>query len=115
MNERRDETRRRVCLGGQIETAAFLPAIPCMVRNVSLAGAQLRVCPAAILPERLMLYVPVRGERRIARLAWREGDKVGLRFDGEAEEPASRQVGPKPSEAARHDALAPAPTKGTLH
>ncbi|MCJ2015759.1 PilZ domain-containing protein [Methylobacterium sp. J-076] len=84
MNERRDDARRRVCLGGLIETAAYLPEIPCQVRNVSLAGARLRVAPEAILPERIVLRVPMRNETRLGRVVWRSGDAVGLSFAPDA-------------------------------
>jgi hypothetical protein len=84
MQERRDDARRRVYLGGSIETAAFLPEIPCTVRNVSLTGARITVAPGAILPQRLVLRVPMRDEQRIARLVWRDGDAAGLVFEDRA-------------------------------
>jgi hypothetical protein len=112
MIERREDTRRRVCLGGMIETATFLPETPCMVRNVSLAGAQVRVCFTAILPERMVLHVPVRGERRVARVAWREGEWVGLRFEAAGDAPPP----PEPRrEAATDQPFVPTPPKGRLH
>ncbi len=109
MIERREDTRRRVCLGGMIETAAFLPETPCTLRNVSLAGAQVRVCPTAILPERFVLHVPIRGERRLARLAWRDGEWVGLRFESEGDAPPSAEA------RAPGQPLMPTPPKGRLH
>ncbi|GJD33740.1 PilZ domain-containing protein [Methylobacterium aerolatum] len=90
MDERRQDARRRVCLGGLIEAAAFLPEIPCTLRNVSLTGAQVRVAPGAILPERIVLSVPSRGEQRLAELVWREGELAGFRFQEAREKPADR-------------------------
>ena len=51
-----------------------------MVRNVSLTGAQVRLSSGALLPERIVLTVPSRGEQRLAELVWREGDLAGFRF-----------------------------------
>jgi hypothetical protein len=85
MQERRDDARRRVYLGGSIETAAFLPEITCTVRNVSLTGARINVSRGTILPQRLVLRVPMRDEQRIARLVWRDGEAAGLVFEDRAE------------------------------
>lgn len=105
MTERRADTRRRVCLGGLIEAAAFMPAIPCLVRDVSLTGARVRIDAGTILPEILILSVPSRAEQRRARLIWRERDQAGFRFE-EGERP--------PQEASAGAAWPPAPS-GTLH
>jgi hypothetical protein len=112
MTERRDDARRRVCFGGQIEAAAFLPDTPCMVRDVSLTGARIRVSPDAILPERLVLHVPMRRECRLARVVWRDGDMVGLRF----EERTDRPEGAATSESRpQSPPFVPAPGRDTLH
>jgi hypothetical protein len=84
VQDRRDDARRRVYLGGLIETAAFLPEIACIVRDVSLTGARIRVGAGAILPQRLVLHVPMRGERRTVRVVWRDGEAAGLAFEDEA-------------------------------
>ncbi len=54
------------------------------MRDVSLTGARIRVASGAILPQRLVLRVPMRNEQRIARLVWRDGDMAGLAFEEEA-------------------------------
>ncbi len=113
MNERRQDSRRRVCFGGQVETAAFMVDTPCMVRDVSLSGARIRIAPGAILPERVVLHVPLRGECRVARLIWREGDMVGLRFEPAGDE--SRPEGGTADTAPRPQAFVPAPRKPILH
>ncbi len=100
MNERRQDARRRVCLGGLIEAAAFLPEIPCTIRNVSLTGAQVRLSSGAILPERIVLTVPMRGEQRLAELVWREGDLAGFRFHDARELPDAR---PQPAARSQSD------------
>lgn len=92
MLERREDARHRVLLGGFIETAAYLPEIPCTVRDVSLTGARIRIARGAILPERVMLRVPIRGECRLGRVVWRDGDAVGLHFETDVGTIATRQA-----------------------
>ena len=92
MLERRDESRRRVLLGGFIETAAFLPEIACTVRDVSLTGARLRLACTAILPDRVTLRVPIRGESRLGRIVWRDGDAVGVQFEADDGTLANRKA-----------------------
>lgn len=109
MKERRDVERRRVLLGGLIETAAFLPEIACTIRNVSLTGARIRIAEGSILPERVVLRVPIRGECRDARVVWRVGDAVGLHFEA-----ASTSL-PRKTVDVGHDDASFAPPKGSLH
>ena len=49
MIDRRRTARRRVCLGGRVRVAAFLPELDCTVRDVSLDGAGIRVAAETIL------------------------------------------------------------------
>ncbi|MEE7440058.1 pilus assembly protein PilZ [Methylobacterium oryzae] len=80
MVERRRTARRRVCLGGRLRVAAFLPEIDCTVRDVSLDGARVRLPAEAVLPDCVELFIPCRGEIRRAFVAWRAGESVGLGF-----------------------------------
>ncbi|SEO80477.1 PilZ domain-containing protein [Methylobacterium sp. UNC300MFChir4.1] len=80
MVERRRTARRRVCLGGRLRVAAFLPEIDCTVRDVSLDGARVRLPAEALLPDCVELFIPCRGETRRAFVAWRAGESVGLGF-----------------------------------
>ncbi|MGC5780459.1 PilZ domain-containing protein [Methylobacterium sp. NFXW15] len=112
MKERRDVERRRVLLGGLLETAAFLPEIACTIRNVSLTGARIRIAEGSILPERVILRVPIRGECREARIVWRDGDAVGLHFEAIEAVPTLSQrktVDGEPEKASL------TPPKGSLH
>ncbi|MDP4004010.1 PilZ domain-containing protein [Methylobacterium sp. NEAU K] len=79
--ERRHTARRRVCLGGHVRVAAFLPEIDCIVRDVSLGGAKIRVPSTATLPDCFDLFIPCRSETRRAWVAWRDGDVFGIGFD----------------------------------
>lgn len=81
MIERRVTARRRVCFGGLLRVATFLPEIACTLRDVSLDGACIRLAPGTTLPARFDLHVPCRGENRRARVVWRLGDVAGLGFE----------------------------------
>ncbi|SFL51121.1 PilZ domain-containing protein [Methylobacterium pseudosasicola] len=80
MIERRQTARRRVCLGGRVRIAAFLPEIDCVVRDVSLGGARIGVPVEATLPDCFDLFIPCRNETRRAFVAWRAGAMVGIGF-----------------------------------
>lgn len=80
MIERRQTARRRVCLGGRIRIAAFLPEIDCVVRDVSLGGARIGVPVEATLSDCFDLFIPCRNETRRAFVAWRTGATIGIGF-----------------------------------
>ena len=92
MIERRETARRRVCFGGLVRVASFLPEIACILRDVSLDGARIRVAPGTALPACFDLVVPCRGETRRARVVWRDGDTAGLGFEDAAADTVSRDV-----------------------
>lgn len=105
MVDRRRTARRRVCLGGRLRVAAFLPDLDCTVRDVSLDGARIRVPADAALPDCIELFIPCRGETRRAFIAWRAGESVGLGFaeTGAATQPAAiaRRLAASEAEVAR--------------
>lgn len=105
MIERRQTARRRVCLGGRVRTAAFLPDIDCIVRDVSLDGARIGVLPKVTLPDCFDLFIPCRNETCRAWVAWRAGTMIGLGFEATraASEPevVARRLADSESEVAR--------------
>ena len=66
----------------------FLPEIECILRDVSLDGARIRLDPGATLPAVIDLIVPCRAETRRARVLWRDGANAGLGFAAAAPAPA---------------------------
>lgn len=105
MIERRQTARRRVCLGGRVRVAAFLPEIDCIVRDVSLGGARIGVPPEVTLPDCFDLFIPCRNEIRRAWVAWRAGTVIGLGFEATraASEPeaVARRLADSEAEVAR--------------
>jgi hypothetical protein len=103
--DRRRTARRRVCLGGRVRVAAFLPELDCTVRDVSLDGARIRVDAETILPDCFDLFIPCRNETRRVFVAWRSGAAVGLGFDvtqaASAPEAVARRLAASETEVAR--------------
>ncbi len=80
MLERRREPRRAVRMTGRLEHANR-GSIPCIVHDVSIAGASLEVASAATVPDRVTLVVAAADMRLGCRVVWRNGTRVGLAFD----------------------------------
>lgn len=59
--------------------------IACTVRDLSRAGAKIRVAPEHDLPATFSLVIAAHDLRTVtARLCWRRGDFIGVAFEGEA-------------------------------
>ena len=55
--------------------------VDCVIRDISDAGAKLRVSHAAVPVGSLFdLDIPSRGERRRCQLVWRNRDMLGVKF-----------------------------------
>ncbi len=68
----------------------------CVLSNISRTGARIRVDNTADLPERLTLLLSSNGVMRRCRVAWSEGQNVGLEFVREPPPaPPPRPRGPK--------------------
>ena len=77
--ERRADFRARTLVVGKILIGETLT--DCIVRNLSVRGAQVRVPGAGDLPPSIQLLLP--GENLLfdATIVWRNGDKIGVRFN----------------------------------
>lgn len=67
--------RGRICYGLQ-----HAMSFDCMIRNLTEAGAMLRVPAVQAIPERFTLLHVNGGMAFEARLAWRRGDDAGAEF-----------------------------------
>ncbi|MET0294740.1 MAG: hypothetical protein ABW042_06940 [Phenylobacterium sp.] len=77
----RSGARRRTLLRGRIcwgPKGAL--SVDCSIRNISEAGAQLRVAAVQALPQTFTLIHVLDGVAYEATLAWRRGDLAGARF-----------------------------------
>lgn len=79
--DRRGETRRRVLKGARLGFNEGYGAMECVVRNQSERGARLVLGDTMGVPSRFELAVAGESEPRSARVCWRTGEAVGIRFD----------------------------------
>jgi PilZ domain len=80
MSERRSTNRVRTYVGGRIAFGEDLPAVSCLVRDVSATGAKLVVCGANTLPKNFQLVIPRMSMSINVKLVWSKGDLCGVRF-----------------------------------
>jgi diguanylate cyclase (GGDEF)-like protein len=78
--ERRRERRQRVLKRGQIVVHELHSTIDCMIRDVSSAGARLRVDCYFAAPSRFELRFVETGQIRPVRLRWQRGNELGVEF-----------------------------------
>lgn len=81
------ERRQRVLKGGTILTDINVSAVSCTIRNMNSGGAELRVDPAAIVPEGFLFYVPTDQICYRCEVRWRKWDRIGVRFVGTQPKP----------------------------
>jgi two-component system cell cycle response regulator len=79
-DERRVNARKRVFKGGKIVVNEGRLVLDCSVRDLSEAGARLRVATEFDVPELFELRVFGSGEGRSVRMIWQHGKEVGVEF-----------------------------------
>jgi hypothetical protein len=80
MQDRRQGARDKVLYGGVAAVNGHGSTMDCVVRNISDAGACVEFDTAAKLPEEMNLTIARKGRSFLARLIWRQANKVGLAF-----------------------------------
>jgi hypothetical protein len=80
MQDRRQSVRDKVIYGGVAEINERGSTMNCVVRNISERGACVEFDRAAKLPEEMNLTIARKGRSFLARLIWRQANKVGLAF-----------------------------------
>lgn len=80
MRDRRQSVRDKVFFGAVAEINERGSTMDCVVRNISEGGACVEFGDAVHLPEELNLSVARKGRSFLARLIWRQANKVGLAF-----------------------------------
>ena len=90
MLEKRRARRRRVCLQGSVTSGLTGEVIPVQIRNVSEAGAQIRLATGSLSSREIAFRVDRTGEVQEAEVIWRSMELYGLRFrTAEAHQPGS--------------------------
>jgi hypothetical protein len=80
MQDRRQNVRDKVLLGGVAEIREIGSTMDCVVRNFSERGACVEFNAEANLPEEISLTIKRKGRSYLARMIWRHANKVGLAF-----------------------------------
>jgi hypothetical protein len=78
MQDRRKSVRDKVFLGGVAEINGRGSTIECVVRNFSESGACVELDSAARLPDQINLTIGHKGRAFLARMIWRQANRVGL-------------------------------------
>jgi len=80
MQERRQNVRDKVLLGAVAEVREIGATMDCVVRNLSDGGACVELNRSANLPDQINLTIKHKGRCYLARMIWRQANKVGLAF-----------------------------------
>jgi hypothetical protein len=80
MQDRRESVRDKVFLGGVAETSTHGSTLDCVVRNFSNNGACVEFASSAGIPDEMNLTISQRGRSYLARMIWRQANRVGLAF-----------------------------------
>lgn len=80
MLDRRQAPRDKVLYGGVAEINERGSTMDCVVRNISEGGACIELDGGARLPDEVNLRIPRKGRSFLARLIWRQANRVGLAF-----------------------------------
>ncbi|KJC36102.1 pilus assembly protein PilZ [Bradyrhizobium sp. LTSPM299] len=80
MQDRRQGARDKVLYGGVAAVNEHGSTMDCVVRNISDTGACVEFDTAARLPEEMNLTIARKGRSFLARMIWRQANKVGLAF-----------------------------------
>jgi hypothetical protein len=83
----RREHRQRVLKGASILTGINNSEIKCMVRNMHVHGAELKIPEGCVAPPEFLLYVPVDGIGYRCQVRWRRDNRVGVVFTGTEPKP----------------------------
>ena len=80
MQDRRESVRDKVFLGGVAEINTRGSTMDCVVRNFSETGACVEFDSSARIPDEMNLTISQRGRSYLARMIWRQANRVGLAF-----------------------------------
>jgi hypothetical protein len=80
MQDRREGVREKVFLGGVAEIGERGRTMDCVVRNFSDNGACIEFNSAAKLADEMNLTISRKGRSYLARMVWRQANRVGLAF-----------------------------------
>ena len=77
---RRQERRRKVRIASIIVSEA-IPAIPCVILDISLSGARLHVHDHTEIPDHFTLVQSADKKLHVCTVVWRNDNEMGVRFE----------------------------------
>jgi hypothetical protein len=77
-DEMRTDSRQRTFKGGSISTPEGV--WECVIRNLSITGAQIEVTGQITLPNTFRLIIKPEIVTRTCKIAWRSAQRIGVRF-----------------------------------
>ena len=80
MQDRRHSVRDKVLYGGVARIGESGGTMDCVVRNFSERGACVEFDSRSRLPEEIELTIARKGRSFIARIIWRQANRLGLAF-----------------------------------
>jgi hypothetical protein len=80
MQERRAQPRHRTLKAGKIVFNHHFSVVDCTVRNLSAAGARLRVPSTVGIPDDFDLLIEPERAPRACRVAWKNEHDLGIVF-----------------------------------
>jgi PilZ domain len=80
MQDRRQNVRDKVLLGGVAEIPEIGATVDCVVRNFSESGACIELDSSTNLPGEISLTIKRKQRSYLARMIWRQANRVGLAF-----------------------------------
>jgi len=94
MLDRRQSPRDKVLYCGVAGINERGSTMDCVVRNISAGGACVELDQAAKLPEEVNLTVARKGRSFLAKMIWRQANRVGLAFRTMMTAPQRNQEAP---------------------
>lgn len=85
--ENRIIRRQRVLKTGHIILPNGTSTLSCVIRNITVAGAQIEMPATAGAPEKFKLVDVQTGRSHNAEVVWRKGNRWGLSFSDDPQEP----------------------------
>ncbi len=89
--DRRANARDKVLFGGRAEVDAR-SSMNCVVRNLSENGACVEVDAYARVPDEVNLTIARKGRSYLARVIWREANRLGLAFRAMITDPGASDL-----------------------
>lgn len=91
MQDRRANARDKVLFGGRAEVDAT-STMNCVVRNLSENGACVEVDRHMRVPDEISLTIARRGRSYLARVIWRQANRLGLAFRAMVTDPGASDL-----------------------